>query len=121
MRAHAERFGMPSPPKRIIATGGASTNQSILSGIASIFGCDVYTVERPGKKHTPFSIISYQHNYKFLLNLKFINIGKRVSQILYFYPTILTWHSQLIIVKYIYKKIQRLAVCAMSTLLMDVG
>ncbi|XP_062159293.1 xylulose kinase 2 [Alnus glutinosa] len=47
MRAHAERFGMPSPPKRIIATGGASANQSILSTIASIFGCDVYTVERP--------------------------------------------------------------------------
>jgi len=47
MRAHAERFGMPSPPKRIIATGGASANQSILSSIASIFGCDIYTVKRP--------------------------------------------------------------------------
>ncbi|KAL9313497.1 hypothetical protein ACSQ67_018949 [Phaseolus vulgaris] len=47
MRAHAERFGMPSPPKRIIATGGASANKCILSSIASIFGCDVYTVERP--------------------------------------------------------------------------
>ncbi|KAK9270997.1 hypothetical protein L1049_026585 [Liquidambar formosana] len=47
MRAHAERFGMPSPPKRIIATGGASANHSILSSIASIFGCDVYTVQRP--------------------------------------------------------------------------
>lgn len=46
MRAHAERFGMPSPPKRIIATGGASANQSILSSLASIFGCDVYTVQR---------------------------------------------------------------------------
>ena len=50
MRAHAERFGMPSPPKRIIATGGASANHSILSSIASIFGCDVYTVQRPGKQ-----------------------------------------------------------------------
>lgn len=58
MRAHAERFGMPSPPKRIIATGGASANQSILSSIASIFGCDVYTVERPGKKNTRNTIIS---------------------------------------------------------------
>ncbi|KAK9110912.1 hypothetical protein Scep_018431 [Stephania cephalantha] len=47
MRAHAERFGMPSPPKRIIATGGASANQSILKCVASIFGCDVYTVQRP--------------------------------------------------------------------------
>lgn len=47
MRGHAERFGMPSPPKRIIATGGASANQSILNSIASIFGSDVYTVERP--------------------------------------------------------------------------
>uniref|UniRef100_A0A5B7AUY8 Xylulose kinase n=1 Tax=Davidia involucrata TaxID=16924 RepID=A0A5B7AUY8_DAVIN len=47
MRAHAERFGMPSPPKRIIATGGASANNSILSSIASIFGGDVYTVQRP--------------------------------------------------------------------------
>lgn len=46
MRAHAERFGMPSPPKRIIATGGASANEAILSSIASIFGCDVYTVQR---------------------------------------------------------------------------
>lgn len=48
MRAHAERFGMPSPPNRIIATGGASTNETILSSIASIFGCDVYTVQRSG-------------------------------------------------------------------------
>ncbi|XP_042489524.1 xylulose kinase 2-like isoform X2 [Macadamia integrifolia] len=47
MRAHAERFGMPIPPKRMIATGGASANQSILNSIASIFGCDVYTVQRP--------------------------------------------------------------------------
>ncbi|KAF5746757.1 putative Xylulose kinase [Tripterygium wilfordii] len=47
MRGHAERFGMPSPPKRIIATGGASANESILHSIASIFGCDIYTVERP--------------------------------------------------------------------------
>ncbi|XP_020680363.1 xylulose kinase 2 isoform X1 [Dendrobium catenatum] len=47
MRGHAERFGMPSPPKRIIATGGASANESILNAIAAIFGCPVYTVERP--------------------------------------------------------------------------
>ncbi|KAE8659208.1 U4/U6 small nuclear ribonucleoprotein PRP4-like protein-like [Hibiscus syriacus] len=47
MCAHAERFGMPSPPKRIIATGGASANKSILSSIASIFGSDIYTVQRP--------------------------------------------------------------------------
>ncbi|CAK9172364.1 unnamed protein product, partial [Ilex paraguariensis] len=47
MRAHAERFGMPSPPKRIIATGGASANSSILGSIASIFGCNVHTVQRP--------------------------------------------------------------------------
>lgn len=47
MRAHSERFGMPSPPKRIIATGGASANGSILNSLASIFGCDVYTVQQP--------------------------------------------------------------------------
>ncbi|CAL1361393.1 unnamed protein product [Linum trigynum] len=47
MRGHAERFGMPVPPKRIIATGGASTNQSLLKSMASVFGCGVYTVQRP--------------------------------------------------------------------------
>lgn len=47
MRAHTERFGMPSPPKRILATGGASANRGILKAVASIFGCDVYTVQRP--------------------------------------------------------------------------
>ena len=47
-RGHAERFGLPSPPKRIIATGGASANQSILSSMAAIFGSDVYTVEKSG-------------------------------------------------------------------------
>ncbi|CAL9088541.1 unnamed protein product [Musa textilis] len=47
MRGHAERFGMPTPPNRIIATGGASKNESILKSIASIFGCPVYTVQRP--------------------------------------------------------------------------
>ncbi|KAK6139053.1 hypothetical protein DH2020_027203 [Rehmannia glutinosa] len=49
MRAHAERFGMPSPPKRIIATGGASANDSILGSVASIFGCNVYKVQSSGK------------------------------------------------------------------------
>ncbi|MQL77105.1 hypothetical protein Taro_009511 [Colocasia esculenta] len=47
MRGHTERFGMPIPPTRIIATGGASSNQSILKSIATIFGCPVYTVQRP--------------------------------------------------------------------------
>ncbi|KAL1200025.1 Xylulose kinase 2 [Cardamine amara subsp. amara] len=46
-RAHSERFGMSSPPIRIIATGGASANENILSLISAIFGCDVYTVQRP--------------------------------------------------------------------------
>ncbi|KAJ4816217.1 Xylulose kinase [Rhynchospora pubera] len=47
MRGHAERFGMPNPPNRIIATGGASANASILKSIAQIFGSAVYTVQRP--------------------------------------------------------------------------
>lgn len=47
MRGHAERCGLPVPPKRIIATGGASSNQIILKTMASIFGCPVYTVQRP--------------------------------------------------------------------------
>ncbi|XP_022680844.1 xylulose kinase-like isoform X1 [Setaria italica] len=47
MRGHAERFGMPNPPKRIIATGGASSNESILRALAQIFGCPVFTVQRP--------------------------------------------------------------------------
>jgi hypothetical protein len=50
MRGHAERFGMPSPPKRIIATGGASVNRNILGIAANVFGCEVYTVQRPGNK-----------------------------------------------------------------------
>eukprot|EP00252_Welwitschia_mirabilis_P000703 TRINITY_DN10677_c0_g1_i1.p1 TRINITY_DN10677_c0_g1~~TRINITY_DN10677_c0_g1_i1.p1 ORF type:complete len:489 (-),score=95.73 TRINITY_DN10677_c0_g1_i1:65-1531(-) len=48
MRSHTVRIGMPSPPERLIATGGASANKQILSLAASIFGCSVYTVERPG-------------------------------------------------------------------------
>ncbi|KAG8092819.1 hypothetical protein GUJ93_ZPchr0012g21602 [Zizania palustris] len=47
MRGHAESCGLPVPPKRIIATGGASSNQIILKIMASIFGCPVYTVQRP--------------------------------------------------------------------------
>jgi sugar (pentulose or hexulose) kinase len=39
---------MPNPPKRIIATGGASSNGSILKSIAQIFGSPVFTVQRPG-------------------------------------------------------------------------
>ena len=49
MRAHAERFGLPVPPRRVVATGGASANHSILRAMASIFGCAIYTVQRPGK------------------------------------------------------------------------
>ncbi|KAL5742118.1 hypothetical protein ACOSP7_028850 [Xanthoceras sorbifolium] len=48
MQGHAERFGLPSPPKRIIATGRASANQRILSSVAAIFGSDVYTVQKSG-------------------------------------------------------------------------
>lgn len=48
MRGHIEKCGMPSPPERIIATGGASANHVILNTMASIFGCNVYTVQRPG-------------------------------------------------------------------------
>lgn len=58
MRAHAERFGMPIPPKRIIATGGASANLSILNLVASIFGCDVYTVQRPGMQF--FAVLLFE-------------------------------------------------------------
>ncbi|KAM1225590.1 hypothetical protein ACFX13_045034 [Malus domestica] len=46
MRGHAERVGMPSP-KRLIATGGASVNRAILGVAACVFGCEVYTVQRP--------------------------------------------------------------------------
>ncbi|XP_073276982.1 xylulose kinase 2-like [Primulina huaijiensis] len=45
MRAHAERFGLPSPPNRIIATGGASANKCILTLISSIFECNVHTIQ----------------------------------------------------------------------------
>jgi len=47
MRAHAERIGMPCPPERVIATGGGSANKHLLNMIASIFGCNVYTAQRP--------------------------------------------------------------------------
>lgn len=47
MRAHSERIGMPSPPERVIATGGGSANSQLLATIADIFGCPVYTAERP--------------------------------------------------------------------------
>ncbi|XP_062204435.1 xylulose kinase 2-like isoform X1 [Phragmites australis] len=46
MRGHAERCGLPVPPKRIIATGGASSNPLILETMTSIFGCPVYTSQR---------------------------------------------------------------------------
>ncbi|KAJ6709653.1 SUGAR KINASE [Salix koriyanagi] len=36
MRAHSERFGMPSPPRRIIAAGGASADQSISDPVLSL-------------------------------------------------------------------------------------
>nr|GEW47892.1 xylulose kinase [Tanacetum cinerariifolium] len=47
MRGHIEKCGMASPPERIIATGGASANHAILNTMASVFGCNVYTVQRP--------------------------------------------------------------------------
>ncbi|KAF8763042.1 hypothetical protein HU200_008892 [Digitaria exilis] len=46
MRGHAEKCGLPVPPKRIIATGGASSNPIILKIMASIFGSPVYTSQR---------------------------------------------------------------------------
>lgn len=43
MRGHAERIGLQSPPKRIMATGGASANHSLLRIMANVFGCPVFT------------------------------------------------------------------------------
>lgn len=63
MRGHAERFGMPNPPKRIIATGGASSNESILKLIAQIFGCPVFTVERPGMSNLPCSCVKFAQTH----------------------------------------------------------
>lgn len=57
MRGHAERLGMPIPPIRIIATGGASANTTILGSLSSIFGCDIYTVQRPGMHSVVISLI----------------------------------------------------------------
>lgn len=51
MRGHAEQCGLPVPPKRIIATGGASSNPIILKIMASIFGCPVYTSQRSGMQN----------------------------------------------------------------------
>lgn len=42
MRAHGESVGIVNP-KRIIATGGASTNASVLQVLADVFGAPVYT------------------------------------------------------------------------------
>jgi hypothetical protein len=74
MRGHAEHCGLPVPPKRIIATGGASSNPSILKIMASIFGCPVYTSQRSGM-HSPYRnytdvpacILIFWSQYPFLL------------------------------------------------------
>eukprot|EP00899_Mesostigma_viride_P015287 jgi/Mesvir1/2375/Mv22130-RA.2 len=47
MRLHAERAGMPSPPQRLVATGGASANRSLLQVLANVFGCEVFTADTP--------------------------------------------------------------------------
>jgi len=42
MRYHSQQLGL-TQPKRLIATGGASRNHSILQVLASVFDCPVYT------------------------------------------------------------------------------
>ena len=61
MRAHAERIGLPCPPERVIATGGGSTNKHLLALIASVFGCDVYTANCPGKSMRTFLSSIHPH------------------------------------------------------------
>lgn len=51
MRAHSERIGMPSPPARLIVTGGASANQAIVATIADVFGCDVFAAAGTGQSY----------------------------------------------------------------------
>ena len=47
MRYFGERIGMDtSKARRIIATGGASNNLSILQVLSDVFGCPVYTIEQ---------------------------------------------------------------------------
>ncbi|KAF3338430.1 dirigent protein 22-like protein [Carex littledalei] len=48
-----------SPPNRIIATGGASANASILKSVAQIFGSSVYTVQRPDFSQTAHLYCTY--------------------------------------------------------------
>nr|CAB3462732.1 unnamed protein product [Digitaria exilis] len=59
MRGHAEKCGLPVPPKRIIATGGASSNPIILNIMASIFGCPVYTSQRSDMHNQTGHILMY--------------------------------------------------------------
>ena len=54
LRAHAENLGFVCPPHnsnknepRILATGGASTNTSLLQVLADVFNCSVYVHSRP--------------------------------------------------------------------------
>ncbi|XP_040370830.1 DNA polymerase alpha catalytic subunit isoform X1 [Rosa chinensis] len=42
MRGHAERYGVPSPPKRLIATGSSSVNRAFLYIAACVFGCNKF-------------------------------------------------------------------------------
>lgn len=53
IRGHAERLGIPVPPNKLMVTGGASSNSTILKYISLIFGCSVHTVQRPGMQKSP--------------------------------------------------------------------
>ena len=45
MRAHGESIGITAP-RRIFATGGASSNAAVLQVLADVFGAPVYTAEQ---------------------------------------------------------------------------
>lgn len=48
LRAHAEALGYTIDVNtRVLATGGASTNQSILQVMADVFGAPVYVQDKP--------------------------------------------------------------------------
>ncbi|KAJ1905320.1 hypothetical protein IWQ60_012309 [Tieghemiomyces parasiticus] len=42
MRYYVAQKGLPLPPQRLVAVGGAATNRAILQVFADVFGCPIY-------------------------------------------------------------------------------
>lgn len=67
MRGHCEELGMPFPPEKVIATGGGSASEAIISVVASVMNSEVYRTSQTGWKRFSLNFVPKRKEFKLFI------------------------------------------------------